>query len=484
MYCSNLIVHTKFCRLPRFGNLSYLYAMVLGCLFLFTGSPAKSDTIQDALARSYVVSPELNAQRASTRAVDELLPQAKGQWLPQATGQGNLGVLNQQLLSSRFNNSAFGGEDGIDLKTITNPIGANLVVSMNIFNGFRGINGINQAEAQIHQARASLRYTEMTILGQAATAYMNLMRDTAAYEIQSDAVKVYEQQVTDTKERLAGGEATLTEVYQAEEYLSESRRQRVNAFTALQSSTAAYKQIILTVPSQLSPASPIDNLLPKKISEALRIADAQHPLADAARYNVDVTRYAVKIAEGQLAPTINIQGRFGQQWNFFGTSGQRLYEGLGSVQVNVPIYEGGVYYSQIRQAKEKYAEAQLLCDRQINRIHQDIESYWAQWQNASKYLDAVRQRVKNAEAALAGLREGLKYGQGTTWDVLNYQSRVYSARIEFVTAQRDRILSSYNLMFAIGSLTVEDLGLDVPKYEVSDHYNRVKNQFFGVEPWK
>jgi len=448
--------------------------------FLIPGS-SRAETIEDALSRSYVANPELNAQRANTRAVDEVLPQAKGQWLPQATGQGNVGVLNQQLLSSTY--SAF-GVDGIDLKTITNPVGANFLVNMNIFNGFRGINGINQAEAQIHQSRQLLRNTEMSVLGQAATAYMNLLRETAVYQIQTDAVKVYEKQVSDIKEKLAAGEGTITEVYQTEEYLADARRARVKAFNELQAALASYKQIIQTVPSKLSPASPVDGLIPRKIDEAIREADAHHPLAIAARYNVEIAQYAIKIAEGQLAPTINLQGRFGQQWNFFGTPGQRLYVGEGSVQVNVPIYEGGVYYSAIRQTKEKHSEAQLLYDRQINKIHQDIEAYWAQWQNASKYLKAARERVKSAEAALAGLREGLKYGQWTTWDVLNYQSRVYAARIEFVTAQRDRVLSCYNLMFAIGSLSAETLGLDVPKYEVADHYNRVKNQFFGVEPWK
>jgi hypothetical protein len=28
------------------------------------------------------------------------------------------------------------------------------------------------------------------------------------------------------------------------------------------------------------------------------------------------------------------------------------------------------------------------------------------------------------------------------------------------------------------------LDLDVPHYQAGDHYDRVKNQFFGLEPWK
>ncbi len=447
-------------------------------------SISKADNIQDALARSYLVNPQLNAQRANTRSVDELLPQARGQWLPQATGQASAGIMNQNLLSSRYSNSAFGGVDGIDQKTITNPVGATFNVSMNIFNGFRGVNGINQAEAQIHQSREQLRNTEMTILDQAATAYMNLLRDTAVYQIRADYVKVYEQQVEDTRDRLNGGEDTVTDVYQTQSYLSQAKEERVQSFIALQASIATYKQVVQSAPVKLAPATPLDHLIPKNINDALKEADAHHPLAVAARYNVDVSKYAVKIAEGQLAPTVNVQSSIGQNWNYFGTSGQRLYQGSGSIQMNVPLYEGGVYYSQVRQAKEKYGEAQLLFDQQINQIHQQLETYWAQWQNASKALQASREHVKNAESALAGLREEIKYGTRSTMEVLYYHQMLANARVLFVSAQRDRVLSCYNLLYAIGDLSGETLGLNVPKYQVSDHYDRVKNQFFGLEPWK
>jgi hypothetical protein len=40
------------------------------------------------------------------------------------------------------------------------------------------------------------------------------------------------------------------------------------------------------------------------------------------------------------------------------------------------------------------------------------------------------------------------------------------------------------MLAAIGGLSATMLDLDVPHYQVTDHYDRVKNQFFGLEPWK
>lgn len=170
---------------------------------------------------------------------------------------------------------------------------------------------------------------------------------------------------------------------------------------------------------------------------------------------------------------------------FFGTAHQRLYQGSGSIQLNVPIYEGGITYSQIRQAKEKLGEAQLLYDQQVNVVHQQIEANWAAWLNAEKYLLAAKEQVKNAEATLAGIRVESKYGgYRETFTLLNYLQFVYEARIAFVAAQRERIVSSYNALAAIGQLSASALNLDVPLYQVSDHYDRVKSQFIGVETWK
>jgi len=482
-----MIIELKLTRLGmtlsclKTGGLWRFLLSFVSCLIC---QAAYADTIQEALSRSYLANPQLNAQRANTRAVDENMPQARGQWMPQATGQANAGIMNQNLLSSRYDQSAFGGRDGIDQKTITNPIGATGIVSWNIFNGFRGVNGINQAAAQIHQSREVLRNMELNVLQQSSSAYMGLLADIAIYDAQSQYVKFLEQQLEETKLRLEAGEVSMTDVNQTQNYLFQGKAQKVQYFIRLQASLATYKQIIQSAPVKLLPAKPIDHLLPTTVKDAIRYSDINHPAIIAARYNVEVNTYAVKISEGALAPTVSAQTSIGQNWNYFGTTNQRLYQGSGSIQLNVPLYEGGIYYSQVRQAKEKLGEAELLYDQQVNATHQQVEASWAAYQNAQKYLEASKKEVKYAQDSLEGLREEFRYGTRSAWEVLNYQQRLVQARIDFITGQRDRVLSTYNLLAAIGGLSASMLDLNVPHYQPTDHYDRVKNQFFGLEPWK
>ena len=65
-------------------------------------------------------------------------------------------------------------------------------------------------------ARAGLRQTEQTILQNAATAYMNVLRDTAILNLRQNNVKVLEEQLRLTRDRFGVGEVTRTDVAQAE----------------------------------------------------------------------------------------------------------------------------------------------------------------------------------------------------------------------------------------------------------------------------
>ena len=83
-----------------------------------------------------------------------------------------------------------------------------------------------QPDARRRKARCSPRarlcaHTEQTVLLNAATAYMNLLRDTAILDLQRRNVEVLQEQLRQTRDRFNVGEVTRTDVAQSE---SQSRR--------------------------------------------------------------------------------------------------------------------------------------------------------------------------------------------------------------------------------------------------------------------
>jgi outer membrane protein len=52
--------------------------------------------------------------------------------------------------------------------------------------------------------------------------------------------------------------------------------------------------------------------------------------------------------------------------------------------------------------------------------------------------------------------------------------------VSLVTAQRDEVVAAYQTQAAIGRLTSIDLSLPVQPYDVHQHYNEVKDKWWGL----
>jgi outer membrane protein len=78
------------------------------------------------------------------------------------------------------------------------------------------------------------------------------------------------------------------------------------------------------------------------------------------------------------------------------------------------------------------------------------------------------------------VREEARVGQRTTLDVLNQQQELLNARVNLITAQRDRVVASYSVVQAIGRLNSKSLGLNIAQYRASQHFDQVKDLFWGV----
>src|SRR5262249_4617630 len=99
---------------------------------------------------------------------------------------------------------------------------------------------------------------------------------------------------------------------------------------------------------------------------------------------------------------------------------------------------------------------------------------------AKAQINATQAQVNAAEISLNGVREEARVGQRTTLDVLNAQQELVNARVALVTAQRDRVVASYTVLAAVGSLSPQILGLPVGAYDLVTHYHQVRDHWIGV----
>jgi outer membrane protein len=274
---------------------------------------------------------------------------------------------------------------------------------------------------------------------------------------------------------------TRTDVAQVEAQLAGARAEALTAQSNLAASLAVYRQVVGTPPKNLAPGRPIEKALPKSVTGAVGSSQSEHPLIQSAMHNVDAAALNVKLVEGELLPTLGLTGTLSKRWDPSGVSGASSLSAQAVATLTVPIYEGGETYARVRQAKEQLAQARLQTDVVREQVRAQVVANWGLWENSRGQLQAAQAQVQAAEIALSGVREEAKVGQRTTLDVLVAQQTLVTARVALVTAQRDRVVTSYAVMSAMGRLSAGRLGLAVAQYNPVVHFDQVKGKWFGLQ---
>src|SRR5262245_30925518 len=187
-------------------------------------------SIAQALAFAYAGNPALRAERARQRATDEAVPQALSGWRPVIVADADAGLAWTSSSRGR-------GRD-------RQPLGASVTLSQPVFRGFRTVSGTARAEAIVNAGRQTLLAVEQQVLLDAASPYMNVIRDRNVVGRRQNNVKALKAQLQPSEERLKVGEDTRTDVSQARARLALSHAALARAEADLASSLAFYARVI------------------------------------------------------------------------------------------------------------------------------------------------------------------------------------------------------------------------------------------------
>lgn len=470
-------------RLP--GGAALVIAFLAVAVF---GRPASAETLEEALADAYLINPVLNAERARLRATDEQVALAKSGLRPLVSGSADWNYVNQNSERAGLGGGAGAGGGAVDLSSaglttdgVTHPHGYSVQLSQPLFEGFQNLNAIRQAKATVQAAREALRSVEQTVLLDAATAYVNVVRDQAIVRLRENDVTVLSEQLKATKDRFDVGEVTRTDVAQAEARRSEALATLAAAQANLKTSRAAYEQIVGHPPGNLVTPTPIRHLLPSTIDEAMTLGDGENPIILAAVYNEESSLYAVQQIMGELLPEVKLEAQYEKRFDQ-SQSLKELETTTVTGRVNVPFYQGGGVSARVRQAKETNNQLKKEVEDARLRVHADVIANWGILQSSGPAISSAEAAVAANKIALTGVREEEKVGQRTTLDVLDAQRELLNSQIGLVTALRDRVVAEYSLYAAVGRMDAQTLGLAVPYYDPIEHYDIVKGKWFGLRP--
>ena len=445
-------------------------AFALGSLL---AAAAKAENLTEALVSAYENNPTLAAERAGLRAVDEFVPQALSGWRPTAQIDSSYGRRRNEN-----SGGAIGSGGGGSSATILTPFSAEISVSQPLYRGGRTAAATREAKSNVLAARERLRSVEQTVLFDAVTAYMDVLRDQAVLALNRSNEVVLQRQLEATHDRFEVGEVTRTDVAQAEARLSRATSDRIASEGNLIASRAAYEEVVGRKPERLARVPRLTGL-PGNLQDALDIAVEENPDLLAVQHDERASRHAIDAAFGSLLPEVSVDGSLSHVEDSF-VVGSETDSAAVTAQIRIPLYQAGAVSSQVRQNRQTNSQRRLQLRQTMRDVREGVTQAWQRLTTASDSIRSARDEVRAAEIALDGVRQEAEVGLRTTLDVLDAEQELLDARVAVVQAERGEYVAAFEIRGVTGQLSAAKLGLPVETYDPAVHYDQVRDRWLGL----
>jgi outer membrane protein len=429
--------------------MKFLSTIILICLF-FTGSFAENNLkfFVDAAIENNL---ELNAERKNNKSIKENINISRSKFLPSLSVSGNQ---TSTQSTNRTNQSGVRLSDsGSDSESTT------VSIDQKIFQGFKGYNSLKKSELEFKKANYKLKQTEQQTILDTTSAYFDYIFKDKNKKFNLSNVNLFERQVESDSARLQKGEITLTDLAQSESSLAGANAKLIKAKTEFLASKTNFERI--TRVKKITDAKNLDTELninlPKTIKEAIEIAKIKNLDLLIAQLDYQISEKELNIEKAKLSPSASINYSKSENKDF-SSSIDDLDQQTVKATITWPIIKGGENISSIKKSSLRKQRSSLLAEDAENKVITNTTNNWANFQSLQSVLKATKAQLKAAEIANEGIT--LEYDSGntrTTLEVIQSTSLLLDARISFAKAERDFIISKFELAFQLGTLSADSI---------------------------
>jgi TolC family type I secretion outer membrane protein len=423
---------------------------------------ATDELLMQALAYVYEHHPQLLAEREKLKALDESVALAISDFRPTAVAEYDKGRERKSTAGTTW---AYGDTES-----------RGLVVTQPIFSGLDSVAALKSANQRVKAGRADLIALEQQVFYNVVVAYTGLVEARSVLQLNQNNVDVLTQQRDATQVRFDVGELTRTDVSQAEARLANAKASEQQALGDVSIANANFMRAVgYSAPENAAmPTVPHD--LPQTLDEALKEARDASPVIAAAKHREKAFASDVNIRVGGILPDVNLQGVMSR--NEGGFSNKYNSDTL-TLNVTVPLYQGGAEWARLREARNLEAQAKYASLDTLLAVEQDTNSAWQNYVTAESVIVSTEAAAKASELALEGVRNEQEFGVRTVLDVLDAEQEYMNTKVNLVRATRTHKIQAYRLLASVGKLTARELALPIQHYDPTQNYDTVKYQLLG-----
>ena len=424
--------------------------IILLTALLLTNNLQAQDNLKFYLDKALKNNIKLNAERKNLESAKQSQNISRSEFLPSITLSGDQ---SSSTSTNRTNQSG-----GILADTNLDSESKTLSVEQKIFSGFKGLNTFKKSELENKKAELFLKKTEQQTILDSATAYFDLIFKFENEKFNISNLSLFERQVESDNARLQKGEITLTDLAQSESSLAGANANLIKAQTEFLVSQTNFERVTREkVQDAKNLKKNLALILPNTLNVSLEMANLNNVDLLISQIEYEIAAKNLNIERARLSPSASINYSKSENKDFSSTIDNLDQESV-KATVTWPIVKGGENISSIKRASFNKQRYQLIFQDTKNQIISETSNSWSKYQSSRGVLQATRSQLKAAEIANEGIT--LEYNSGntrTTLEVIQSRSLLLDARIAFAKAERDFVVSQFELAQQIGSLSIKSI---------------------------
>lgn len=364
---------------------------------------------------------------------------------------------------------------------------------LNVFEGWKSINGFKSQDMQIRGLWFDLQEQEQKAFFEIIQIYLKILSLQERIKSVNTTLDWYKRAFDDATERFRVGSESITQVKNAESsYLStlaqkhEYEQKLIEAQNEFLKLTGCEAGELQELPHPSDRIGSINNLVQE--------AKDKNPSLQSIHHNYQAAKYEKKEYFGDMMPRVDLvtsvsRNETPQRQRTTPTQGsdKQWYESNSSnfnqnnvsfgANVTWKLYDQGIARASGRLAKEKMYLQRVTLNKVLSELKKDITNALNGLHVYKENLKVREDHIKARELAVEATTNEKEAGTRVLLDVLEAVNKLLQARLELIATKEEYFKCYYSLLNTLGRLNPSYLKLGVPTFNPAPHYERAKARF-------
>jgi outer membrane protein len=323
---------------------------------------------------------------------------------------------------------------------------------------------LSQAKLAVQSADAQLAQARQDLILRVTQAYFDVLAAQDALTALEASKKATAEQLAQARREFEVGTKTIVDTHEAQARFDQIAAQEAvargdlivkrNALRAIIGRDAGDSLLPLRDAPQLTPPQPAD-------------VEAWAKRAEEASYGVAIARAAAEIARIETTrsrhghyPTLDLAASVSQSrtsGSLTSDASNTLRDSRIGVQLNIPLYAGGLIQSRVREALANEERARFDLESARRNAAQGARQAYTGVDFGLAQVRALESAEVSAKSQLDSTQLGYQVGVRINLDVLNAQTQLFNTQRDLKKARYDFLVNGLRLKSAAGALDEKDL---------------------------